>query len=196
MVFLVAVSVLLSAALVSAQTQSDSHGNSSQATAAPSPAAAASTGSATASAGPVLPEGTEITVQLAHDTRTNNMGQGDPVEYVVSDDVFATDAAHTLVLPKGAIAMGRVIRRSKAWEHGPSGRLDFTCEYAVAADGRKVWLRSTQQRSGAVLVPIQAKHSSSPIQVEQGIMRRPIGFEAGTQFLVYVDQDFVLKPNH
>jgi hypothetical protein len=141
--------------------------------------------------GTVLSEGTQVTVQLAKDAYTSNMGQGDPVKFTVSNDVLSTDSSHTIVIPTGAIAMGRVVNRSKGFDHGISGKLTFTCEYVLRIDGKKVWLRGTLVRS-AVQTEIQAKHSSIDIQLERGIMRRGIGYPAGSQFVVYIDQDSVL----
>ncbi len=136
----------------------------------------------------VLSEGTLLTVYLAKDAYTTNVGQGDPIEFFVLDNIQSTDPSHALMIAKGAVAMGRVITRSKGFDGGISGKLTFTCEYALRVDGKKIWLRGSKTRS-AVETTIQAKHSSVDIQLERSIMRRGIGYPLGTQFDVYVDQD-------
>ena len=143
---------------------------------------------------PLLAEGTPLTVQLVRDLYTNNTGQGDPVQYSVSEDVYSTDGSHTLIIAKGALAMGRVIVRSKSFAGSVSGKLSFTCEYAQGVDGRRIWLRSSTARTGAVKVEMQVKHGGPGDQVEKGIMRRASGYPAGTQFTMYVDQDATLQP--
>ncbi len=164
-------------------------------TPAPAPAPVPTTTAApTASLSPVLAEGTALTVQLVRDLYTNNTGQGDPVQYRVSDNVYSTDASHTLMIAKGALGMGRVLVRSKSFGGSVSGKLSFTCEYAQGVDGRRVWLRPSLARTGAVKVEMQVKHGGPGDQLEKGIMRRAAGYPAGTQFTMYVDQDATLQP--
>ncbi len=138
---------------------------------------------------PMITEGMPITVELAKDVNTGNMGQGDPVEFYVSDDIYSTDGSHTLIVAKHAIAMGRVIRLSKAFDKSLSGKLTFTCEYAIGVNGRKVWLRGTAKSTGSVKTEIEAKHSGPDAALSMAIMSSAIGYKAGTQFTVYVDQD-------
>jgi hypothetical protein len=139
----------------------------------------------------VLAEGTSLTVQIARDTFADHELQGDPIEFFVSDDVYSTDPSHTLMIAKGAVAMGRVISSSISLDHGFSGKLTFTCEYIMGVNGKKVWLRGTPVRS-AVKTQIQAKHGGPLAQLGQALAAKQVGYHAGTQFTVYVDQDATL----
>ena len=144
---------------------------------------------------PVLAAATPITVVLQSMLRSDVARDGDPVTFHVKDNVYSTDSSHTLFIAKDAVAMGRVIVAKERGYAGKAGTLQFTCDYATAINGKRVYLRSDKLRqvgrsneTGSVALAV--------LTGESGLLLngRDAKFDAGTPFTLFVDQDAALPP--
>ncbi|HZP16313.1 MAG TPA: PEGA domain-containing protein [Terriglobales bacterium] len=86
----------------------------------------------------VLPEGTKVRVRLEQDISSATAEEGQPVQLAVTEDVKIGDA---VVIPQGSTAVGSIIQAVPKRRMGRTGKLDFSVERVVAADGNSVPLR-------------------------------------------------------
>jgi len=87
-----------------------------------------------------VPELTEARVVLRDTVRSNYTAVQSEVIYFVAEDVYGPD--HTLLIPAGAHAVGRVARAEKARPGGTAGYVYLTCEYILTTDGTRIPLRA------------------------------------------------------
>jgi len=122
------------------------------------------------------------------DSKTAN--EGDPVEFLLDEDVKAGDA---VVVAKGAHAVATVSAAKKAGMMGKPGELSVQLQYLVVG-GNHVHLRGTKGREG---------ESKTGTTVALTVLFGPIGLikhgknvdiPAGTPLTAYVDQDIWLPP--
>lgn len=142
---------------------------------------------------PTLAAGTSITVVLQSMLRSDVARDGDPITFHVRDDVYSTDGSHKLFIPKNALAMGRVIVAKERGYAGKPGTLQFSCDYATSAAGKRVYLRGSNVRatgrSNQTSALVVAGLVSSAGLLVNG---RDAKFDAGTPFVLFVDQDTAL----
>lgn len=93
-----------------------------------------------------LPSGTKLQLELADDISSNKAQIGQEVVYFVKEAVAAPDGK--VLVQKGARATGKVTTAKGARSFGRKGKLEFTVEEVVAADGSKIPLRSSLSKSG------------------------------------------------
>ena len=141
-----------------------------------------------ANAGCLLREGTQIPLKFAGDLSSKTAHEGDPVEFVLDDDLKVGDS---IVVAKGAHAVATVTNAKKAGMMGKGGELSVQIEYLIA-DSNHVRVRGTKGREG---------ESKTGATVALTVLFGPIGLikhgknveiPAGTPFTAYVDQDIWL----
>lgn len=91
-----------------------------------------------------LPENTPVKVRMMEEIKSGVSKVGEVVKYEICKDVL--DSNHTVIIANKAKAFGRITESKKRGMFGKQGKLNFTCEYAIAVDGTRVPLRSTQKR--------------------------------------------------
>ncbi len=93
-----------------------------------------------------LPEGTKIRVRLEQDLSSATAEQGEPVQLSVTEDVKVGDS---VVIKQGAAVVGTITQAVKKRRMGRTGKLDFSIDRVVTADGSSLPLRySLQKRDG------------------------------------------------
>ena len=90
-----------------------------------------------------LPEGTKIRVRLEQDLSSATAEQGEPVQLSVTEDVRVGDS---VVVKQGAAVVGTITQAVKKRRMGRTGKLDFSIDRVVAADGSSLPLRYSPQR--------------------------------------------------
>lgn len=105
--------------------------------------AAALAGSTAAPGQVVLPEGTKVRVRLEQTISSATAEEGQPVQLSVTEDVRAGDA---VIIPQGASAVGTIVLAVPKRRMGRTGKLDFSVERVVAADGNSIPLRYSLNR--------------------------------------------------
>jgi hypothetical protein len=137
------------------------------------------------SRGCLVREGDQVPLKFANSLTSKTANQGDPVEFVLDDDLKIGD---TVVVAKGAHALATVSDAKKAGMLGKPGELAVQLQYLVAGDNR-VRIRGTKGREG---------ESKTGATVALTVLFGPIGLikhgknveiPAGTPLTAYVDQD-------
>jgi len=140
--------------------------------------------------GCLLREGTEVTLKFVNALTSKTAKEGDPVEFVLADDVKVGDS---VVIKKDAHATATVSNAKKAGMMGKPGELNVTLNYLDAADSH-IRLRGTKGREG---------ESKTGATVALTVIFGPIGLikhgknveiAAGTPLTAYIDQDVWLPP--
>jgi hypothetical protein len=147
--------------------------------------------SCSTSAGCLLREGTPVQLKFAVALSSKKAKQGDDVEFLLADDLKVGDS---IVVPRGARAVGTVSYAKKAGLMDKPGGLGFRLQYLIAGSDR-VRLRGTEQREGDSL-PLSEQgaegHGHSPIgRIKPG---KNVEKVSGTTLSAYVDEDVWLVP--
>jgi hypothetical protein len=142
----------------------------------------------TPSGGCLLRDSTQVALKFAANLTSKTANEGDPVEFLLDEDVKAGDA---VVVAKGAHAVATVSAAKKAGMMGKPGELSVQLQYLVVG-GNHVHLRGTKGREG---------ESKTGATVALTVLFGPIGLikhgknveiPAGTPLTAYVDQDIWL----
>jgi hypothetical protein len=142
------------------------------------------------SGGCLLREGTQIPLKFVNDLSSKTANQGDPVEFLLDEDVKVGDV---VVVPKAAHAVAVVSTAKKAGMMGKPGDLSVQLEYLIAGSSH-IRLRGTKGKEG---------DSKTGTAVALTVIFGPIGLikhgknveiAAGTPLAAYVDQDIWLPP--
>lgn len=91
-----------------------------------------------------LEDGTPVRLKLAHAISTRTAAPGDPVEFVLAEDLIVDDA---LVAPAGSVALGTIAYTRRAATGGRGAELSIDFNY-VKCGRKRVMLRGAQRRSG------------------------------------------------
>jgi hypothetical protein len=86
----------------------------------------------------ILPEGTKIRVRLEQEISSATAEQGQPVELSVTEDVRVGD---TVVIRQGAAVVGTITEAVPKRHMGRTGKIDFSVDRVVSADGSSIPLR-------------------------------------------------------
>jgi len=140
--------------------------------------------------GCLLRDSTEVPLKFATDVNSKNAHEGDPVEFVLDEDLKVGDS---VVVPKGAHAVATVSAAKKAGMMGRPGELNVQLQYLVVGNNH-IHLRGTKGKEG---------DSKTGATVALTVIFGPIGLikhgknvdiPVGTPLKAYVDQDIWLPP--
>lgn len=147
--------------------------------------------SCTISEGCLLREGTPIPLKFAADLSSGSANQGDDVEFVLADDLKVADS---IVVPKGARAVGTVAYVKRAGMMEKPGELGVRLQYLIAGSDR-VRIRVTEQRESDSEMWSERgseSHGHSPFGgVKHG---KNVEKPAGAPLTAYVNEDIWLVP--
>jgi hypothetical protein len=123
----------------------------------------------------VLGDALPIRLTLAEDI-PNDAAEGDPVRFRVAHDVRVGD---TVVIPRGAAAVGVIVDGAKRRILGIGGKITFRLESADAVNGQKVTIRAT---------PVRRRDGSSKRPVNTNTRKsKEVAATAGGEYLGYID---------
>ena len=123
----------------------------------------------------VVGDGTPIRLTLAEDI-PSDAAEGDPVRLNVAHDVLVD---YSVVIPKGARAVGAIVDGARKKILGIGGKITFRLESVAAVDGQNVSIRATE-------TPRQVGPSKQTVAA--GARKsRDVASAAGTGYLGYVD---------
>ncbi|MGH9685309.1 MAG: hypothetical protein ACRD4S_17065 [Candidatus Acidiferrales bacterium] len=138
----------------------------------------------------VLPDGTSVSLRLTEGIDSSDANKGDRISFEVVEDVILD--GH-VVIPKGAVAMGTVVKADHKKRLGRSGKLDIALQYVTAAGGEKIPLRGAKvaksgNPAGANAVILGATVVVAPVAV-LFLMRhgKDVSMDAGTPVNASVD---------
>jgi PEGA domain len=146
----------------------------------------------------VLPEGTKIRVRLEQEISSATAEQGQPVQLSVTEDVKQDGIT---VIKQGASVVGTITEATPKRHMGRTGKLDFSIDRVITADGSSIPLRYT---------PIKKEGGSHGL--ETGLLTagawmvfwpaapfvllmhgKDITIHRGVEVDVFTDQTFTLK---
>jgi len=93
----------------------------------------------------ILVDGTPIKLVLNKEMSSKTSKTGELVDFKVIKDV---KLGEFVVIPRGTMAIGKVVRAKKRRRLGRSGKLDITLDTINLPNGQKVGLRATKESSG------------------------------------------------
>jgi hypothetical protein len=140
----------------------------------------------------VIKEGTAVILRTTESMTSGKVATGSSVRYKVLRDVVSPDGR--VLIPQDAEAYGKVTESRRSRRVNP-GRISFSVEHVVAADGTRVPLRGKAGRKGKIpgepLVGLALLVTGGLFGVLIH-MGRDVTVPVGTQVTVYVDRDTVI----
>lgn len=131
-----------------------------------------------------VPDSTLVHLKLHYDLTTENVSKGDRIEFDVAENVVLNDH---VVIPKGAVAWGSVIRVKGAGKKNAKDALvAFKFVGVHAIDKSEISLRQLPTKSKKSDSRENEIEENSPIP---GLRQRMIGAAAGKDFAAYTDGD-------
>ena len=137
-----------------------------------------------------LHEGEDVQLKFAQDISSKTAAEGDPVTFVLQDDLKVGDV---VVAKAGSKAFGEVTNAKKSGMMGKAGELNVRLDYIKVTDG-KIKLRGTKSKEG---------ESGTTGAVVLTVLFGPIGLikhgknidiKEGTALKAYVADDVALPP--
>lgn len=140
-----------------------------------------------------LLEETPIKVKIINEISSKTAQVGDIVYFKLSEN-FKIDSL--VLIDTTAEVIGEVIESQKARSLGRPGKLDFTINTVKSVDGQYIKLRTTakkitgKNKTGGV---VTAAVLFAPVALF--IKGKDVTIEKGKEFIVFVDNDYIINPN-
>src|SRR4051794_30173787 len=130
-----------------------------------------------------LQDGTPVRLRLNRTVSSASAHVGETVDFEITEPVINQNY---VVIPKGAVALGRVTKVEAKRRFGRAGALELSIDSVRLADGRTIPLRATREKgegdmSGA---RVAATIAASPVLV--WVKGKDVVFEKGTETTAYV----------
>jgi hypothetical protein len=141
----------------------------------------------------LLQDGTPVRLRLDRTVSSANVHVGETVDFEVTEPVVNQSY---VVIPKGAVALGRVTKVETRRRFGRAGALELSIDSVRLPDGQTITLRATREKgekdmSGA---RVAATIAVSPILV--WVKGKDVTFEKGTETTAYVNGDASIDESH
>ena len=133
-----------------------------------------------------LQDGTPVRLRLNRTVSSANAHVGETVDFEITEPVINQNY---VIIPKGAVALGRVTKVEVKRRFGRAGALELSIDSVRISDGRTIPLRATREKgegdmSGA---RVAATIAASPVLV--WVKGKDVTFEKGTETTAYVSGD-------
>jgi hypothetical protein len=133
-----------------------------------------------------LQDGTPVRLRLNRTVSSANAHVDETVDFEVTEPVINRNY---VIVPKGAVALGRVTKVETRRRFGRAGALELSIDSVRLPDGRTVLLRATPEKgegdmSGA---RVAATIAASPVLV--WVKGKDVTFEKGTETTAYASGD-------
>jgi hypothetical protein len=133
-----------------------------------------------------LQDGTPVRLRLNSDISSATARANETVDFEVTEPVIYQNY---VVIPKGSVALGRVIKAEAKRRFGRSGALEISVDSVRLPDGQTIPLRATHEKgegdmSGA---RVGATIAASPVLV--WVKGKDVSFKKGTETTAYVSGD-------
>jgi hypothetical protein len=137
----------------------------------------------------VVAEGTPVSLQLLQDVSSKTANVGDVLDFETNKPVIVGDR---VLIPEGAKAFGKVTEVERRKGFGKAGKLNFTIEYLILANGKVIKLSSEvkgigKNKAGAAIA--EAVLLTPLFLLKKG---KNVSFDKGKIFKVFVEQDYEL----
>jgi hypothetical protein len=133
-----------------------------------------------------LQDGTPVRLRLDRTVSSANAHVGETVDFEVTEPVINQNY---VVIPKGAVALGRVTKVETKRRFGRAGALELSIDSVLLPNGRTVLLRATPEKGESAMsgARVAATIAVSPILV--WVKGKDVTFEKGVETTAYVSGD-------
>jgi len=145
----------------------------------------------------IIPDGTEVEVQLKNNLSGEEAKIGDVVDLSVVRDVLVNG---TVVINQGASATARITEAKKAGHWGHTGKLEWAMQDAQTVGGARIPMRFTKSleggsKGGTVAVgAVVTTVLLGPVGLLWGLKKgKKAIIPAGSKFSVFTDKDSTIK---
>jgi hypothetical protein len=134
----------------------------------------------------VLQDGTPVRLRLDRSVSSASAHVGETVDFEVTEPVINQNY---VVIPKGAVALGRVTKVEPKRRFGRAGALELSIDSVRLTDGRTIPLRATREKGEGDMSGgrVAATIAASPVLV--WVKGKEVTFEKGTETTAYVSGD-------
>jgi len=141
---------------------------------------------ATAQVLTLLQDGTPVRLRLDRTVSSATAHVGETVDFEVTEPVIDQNY---VVIPKGAVALGRVTKVDAKRRFGRAGALELSIDSVRLLDGRTVPLRATPEKGESDMsgARVAATVAAAPVLV--WVKGKDVTFEKGTETTAYVSGD-------
>jgi hypothetical protein len=133
-----------------------------------------------------LQDGTPVRLRLSRNVSSATAHVQERVDFEVTEPVINQSY---VVIPKGAVALGRVTKVETKRRFGRAGALELSIDSVRLTDGRTIPLRATHEKGegGMGGARVAATIAASPVLV--WVKGKDVTFEKGTETTAYVSGD-------
>ncbi len=139
-----------------------------------------------------LKERTPVLLRTTKEMVSGKVPVGSTVTFVVARDVFGPN--NEMLIEYGAPAYGKVTRSRKRGMLGRRGKLEFTVESVMAADGTAVPLRASEKASGKSNKGVVIASALVLTVFAIFVHGKDVTVPEGTEVAAYVDRDTLINP--
>lgn len=134
-----------------------------------------------------LQDGTPVRLRLSSNISSATAHVGETVDFEVTEPVVVNQ--NYVVIPKGAVALGRVTKAEAKRRFGRAGALEISIDSVRLTDGRTIPLRATGKKGEGDMSGgrVAATVAASPVLV--WVKGKDVTFEKGTETTAYVSGD-------
>jgi hypothetical protein len=135
---------------------------------------------------PMLQDGTPVRLRLNRTVSSANAHVGETVDFEITEPVTNENY---VVIPKGAVALGRVTKVETKRRFARAGALELSIDSVRLPDGGTIPLRATREKGEGDLSGgrVAATIAVSPVLV--WVKGKDVTFEKGTETTAYVNGD-------
>ncbi len=133
-----------------------------------------------------LQDGTPVRLRLSRNVSSATAHVNETVDFEVTEPVINNNY---VVIPKGAVALGRVIKVEAKRRFGRGGALELSIDSVRLTDGGTVRLRASREKGPGDMsdARVAATVAAAPILV--WVKGKDVTFEKGTETTAYVSGD-------
>jgi hypothetical protein len=142
-----------------------------------------------------LQDGTPVRLRLSRNVSSSTAHVQETVDFEVTEPVIDQNY---VVIPKGAVALGRVSKVQAKRRFGRAGALELSIDSVRLTDGQTIPLRATREKGEGDMsgTRVAATIAASPVLV--WVKGKDVTFDKGTETTAYVSGDARLaefRPN-
>jgi hypothetical protein len=140
-----------------------------------------------------LQDGTPVRLRLSRNVSSANAHVNETVDFEVTEPVINQNY---VVIPKGAVALGRVTKVDAKRRFGRGGALELSIDSIRLTDGGTILLRASREKGegGMSDARVAATVAAAPVLV--WVKGKDVTFEKGTETTAYVSGDTRINESH
>jgi hypothetical protein len=133
-----------------------------------------------------LQDGTPVRLRLSRNISSATAHVQETVDFEVTEPVIDQNY---VVIPKGAVALGRVTKVETKRRFGRAGALELSIDSVRLTDGRTVPLRATREKGEGDMSGARVAATIAVAPVLVWVKGKDVTFEKGTETTAYVSGD-------